>query len=375
MMKRKLDYLCPVVFCLFLLLISTWLVFGKETEYSEREKRYLTTKPEFSVAGVLDGTVQMQLKEWVGDQLPLRDVFVGIDAYSMLLSGRNGLQDIYYAKDGYLINAPNSQDMGRIQKTLTKFDSFAEKAGVPSSLILIPTGGWMMEELLPLSAREYLDESCFAQARSLQNIRYLEYHHVLSAAKKTMQVLYRTDHHLTSTANYELYRQWCEDNAITAHEKDEYTIETISGFYGTTWSGSGYWLAPADTIEIWDRGADVTVTITDDLTAPAVVSDTMFYRSRLDELDKYPVFLDGNHSIVEIEARPCEGNTLLVIKDSYAHGFVPFLVDHYEKIIMLDLRSYRGDVSAFIEENGVDEILFFYGVSTLLTDTNSAFLF
>ena len=42
---------------------------------------------------------------------------------------------------------------------------------------------------------------------------------------------------------------------------------------------------------------------------------------------------------------------------------------------LLDLRYYRGNVTQLVQDYGVEELLFLYGTSTLLTDTNSAWLF
>ena len=48
---------------------------------------------------------------------------------------------------------------------------------------------------------------------------------------------------------------------------------------------------------------------------------------------------------------------------------------HTGLLRFLDLRYYRGKVSDFTADHNVDELLFLYGTSTLLTDTNSAWLF
>ena len=151
-------------------------------------------------------------------------------------------------------------------------------------------------------------------------------------------------------------------------------MTSYDGFYGTTWSGSGYFLSPPDTVELWDSGLTPTVTITDGGKDPAV-SDSFFFLDHLQELDKYPVYLDGNHTLTKIENPDAPDGTLLVIKDSYAHAVAPFLAEHYSTVYLLDLRFYRGSVTDFVQEQGVDELLFLYGASTLLTDTNSAWLF
>ena len=374
-MRKKLEILTPAVFCLFLAAMALLLFLAEDTDYSQREKRYLAQKPEVSTSSVLDGSCQSALEKWVEDQFPLRDTFVAVNSYWMLGTGRNGLQNTYFAKDGYLIKKPAASDLTAFSAALERFDHFAANTGIPASLVMVPEHGWLQAERLPVTAENYADDACFETAETiLENVRVLDFREALLQADKENPVCYRTDHHLTAWGNYQLYRAWCESQGLEAREMQDYEIEEISDFYGTAWSGSGYWLTKPDTVQLWDNGAAVTVTITDGGEEP-VASESVFYRDHLQELDKYPVYLDGNHCQVEISNPRSDGGTLLIIKDSYAHCFTPFLTEHYSKIIMLDLRFYRGSISDFAVQNEVDELLYFYGTSTLLTDTNSAWLF
>ena len=63
-------------------------------------------------------------------------------------------------------------------------------------------------------------------------------------------------------------------------------------------------------------------------------------------------------------------NTLLVLKDSYANSFIPFLAQHYRKIIMIDPRYYFGDLEQLMQVENVQEILYLYNANTFFTDTS-----
>ena len=373
-MKKIERFLLPSIFCAFLFANSLVLLLSADKEYSEREKRYLASREEISLSGLTDGKTQKSLERWIEDQFPLRDAYVGIHAYWDLLCGKNALQGIYYAKNDYLITAPNASDTSQFKINASRIDQFAANCEVPVSMVLIPTTGNIKQSILPYLAKNYLDDECYAVMDELVHVRMLDVRQTLLDADLEQPVCYRTDHHLTSWGNYSIYRQWCEENRLAARECDASEINTISDFRGTTWSGSGYWLTPADQIELWDNGAECSVVITDGGQEP-IVSEGVFFTDHFEGLDKYPVFLDGNHSLVEISNPNSDGGKILLIKDSYAHGLVPFLTEHYETVIMIDLRFYRGSITDFIQENDVDEVLFYYGVSTLLTDTNSAWLF
>jgi hypothetical protein len=374
-MNQIKKWLSPTVFCAFLLVFFVLLIISPDTEYSEKEKRYLETSPEISLSSILDGSYQKKLEDWIADQFPGRDLWVGLHAYSQLLLGKNAHQSIYMADNGYLINAPATQDLTDFEKTLQRFDKFAGSTNLPATLLMVPSTGYLHEAALPMGHDLYPDDDMYALASSLaQNLSVIDVRDALVNANSYKPVAYRTDHHLTSYGNHVLYSALREFEGKSSFSPEHYQIEIVPGFRGTTWSGSGYWLTPADDLEIWDSGIEPTVTITDG-GQPDVTSDTMYFRTHLEELDKYPVFLDGNHALTTITNPNAEEGTLLIVKDSYAHGFAPFLAEHYQTVYLLDLRYYRGKVSDFTADHNVDELLFLYGTSTLLTDTNSAWLF
>ena len=72
---------------------------------------------------------------------------------------------------------------------------------------------------------------------------------------------------------------------------------------------------------------------------------------------------------MEIETGVQNGKHLLVFKDSFANSFVPYLLGDYEKITMVDLRFYSGNVQLLAGESGATRILFLYEMTNLLTDT------
>lgn len=363
-----------LVFLVFIAVMTALLLLGPKKDFSENEKRFLVGSPELSLSAILKGETQDKLETFASDQVPGRDFFVGVNAYWTLATGRNADQDIYYGKDGYLINAPKPFDRELLTQNLTRFDEFAAKAGLPADLIMAPSTGYLMEDKLPAFHGQYHDDAIYdLAAETVQNLRILDVRDALKGGVETGQVCYRTDHHYTAYGNYLLNKAYQEANDSAVLDRNAYHITGYHGFYGTTWSGSGYWLTPADVVELWDSGAQVTVTLDDGDGAPKT-SDSLFYPSHLEDLDKYPVYLDGNHSLVTIENPDAPGGSVLLIRDSYAHCFATFLASEYKTVYLVDLRYYRQPVSAFLAEHPVDKLLVLYGVDNLLTDTNSAWL-
>ena len=100
------------------------------------------------------------------------------------------------------------------------------------------------------------------------------------------------------------------------------------------------------------------------------VRDTLYQDEFLEKKDKYSYFLGGNHPQVEINTSTKNGKVLLLIKDSYAHCFVPFLAAHYETILMLDPRYLVTDVAALAQEKGVTDLLVLYNLPNFAVDKN-----
>ena len=84
---------------------------------------------------------------------------------------------------------------------------------------------------------------------------------------------------------------------------------------------------------------------------------------------KYNIFFGGNHALVKIATRQNTGKRILVVKDSYAHCFVPFLLKEFDQIDMLDIRYYNQKLSELIEEGKYTDFLFLYNASGFAEDT------
>ena len=91
----------------------------------------------------------------------------------------------------------------------------------------------------------------------------------------------------------------------------------------------------------------------------------------MDRKDKYAYFFGGNYGEVHIEHTEKNGKgNLLIIKDSFANAFVPFLIEDYDNLYMIDLRYYSGDMTSYIEENQITDVLVLYNVANFISDKN-----
>lgn len=368
MKNKKSDLLICAVFCAFLFgMLVLFLVLPKG-DFSEKEKRYLAEPPKLTWDTLTSGQFGEDAESWLADHIPGRDFLVGFQAYLDLYTGKQATKDIYLAQGDRLVEAPQAMNESAITRNMNAINKFAGIIGQPVELMLVPSAGWCARELLRGTTNPYLDEAILdaAYAQAGEGVTPLALTDILTADH-----FYRTDHHWTSAGAYAAYQAYMEHLGRDFVPRDAFTVTSHEGFYGSTYSRSGLWLTPGEAIELWDSGKDFTVTNRDTEGS----HDGLFYPQRLQELDKYTVYLDGNHSLVRIENNePGATGKLLVIRDSYANCLGTFLANSYAQVVLVDLRYYKEPISQLVEAEEFDNVLVCYSLGNFMTDANIIFL-
>ena len=186
-------------------------------------------------------------------------------------------------------------------------------------------------------------------------------------------IYYHTDHHWTALGAYYAYRQFCSVKGITPHELSYFTEVEYPGFLGTFYSYSNQSEALAnnpDTVKAYipvgtndetvtdETGASYSLSIVNDMTDSSAGS-------------KYSAFLGGDNALTEItNPNITDGSSCVLIKESYGNAFAPFLVDHYQHVYIIDYRYYNQNLSSFISEKGINDVIFLNN-SDALSEANS----
>ncbi len=370
-----LGYAPAILFLVFIFAMAIWFFAGPKSDFSAMEKRYLSKFPDTSAESVFSGKFGSEFKQYFADHFPVRDLWVGISAYTSLAEGNNGVKGVYNCSDGYLINEPVPTE-NNLNKNLGILAEFKQTVGdVPMTVLFAPSTGYIAADKLPLVHNSYNDDAYFATASDTLKQSGIGFVDVREAFKNAYaggsQLYYRTDHHWTTEGAYTAYEEYCKAVGLEAAARGKFNIEKYDGFYGTTYSTSGFWLTPPDTVEVWnnpDNTEDkISVSIYE---TPVKSSHSMFFYEHNDEADKYPIFLDGNHGWTEITNANAKGGTIVVIKDSFSHCFVPFLAENYKKVIMVDMRYYSQEVSQMVAYEKPEQILVLYGIDNFVTDTD-----
>ena len=353
---RKSNMIGIILFCGFLVTMAAGYLLPA-SDFSVMEKRYLAEAPKFSWKSVFSGDWSGQAEDYLTDHVPGRNLFVGINAYLELMAGRQKLKDIWL-EDGKLLEAPVAADEAVIARNMKTINSFADQLQQKVHLMIVPSAGWAA------GVEEYTD------AEALNRVYSAAGEHVVPIPVEDLyrgrpELYYNTDHHWTSAGAYQGYAACAQAMGRPYPGAEAFQVTQAQNFQGSTYSRSGLWLTPAETIELWQGSSQLTVTNE----ASDQPHSGIFYEERLEQADKYTVFLDGNHALVRVK-NPEKQGKLLVIRDSYSNCLGGFLAESYGEVVLVDLRYYRNSVSELARQEQFDNILVCYSCANFLTDTN-----
>ena len=363
-MKNKV--LCVIILCSIFVLAAGLLLLPKR-EYSAQENRYLEPFPEFTWESVTDGSFMEDFETYLSDHFPFRDAFMTIQSKYQRLLGRNQIGEIYLCKDGYYIEEyqkpENTQKISYVFSNLEKKVSSADV-----TFMLVPTAVTVYEDKLPKNAKNAVQTEEIETIYSKLESEKIDVTAALLEKKEDYPLYYKLDHHWTTYGAYFAYEAYCLAKGMTSVPMDSFRKEIVSDdFQGTIYSKLNDSYAGADEITVFLLdNQEVTVTYLD----TGEVADTPYAPKYLETKDQYSYFLNNIHPMIEI-SNPKAPTTdcLVLIKDSYANCMVPFLMNHYQKIYVVDPRYYKSSVSSFINENTeVTDVLVLYNMNTIDED-------
>lgn len=373
MKTKRSDILTCLLFCGFLAAMLVLYLALPGQSFSEKEKRVLAESPALTWDSLASGEYGDKVETYLADHIPGRDFLVGLNAYYDLFSGRQVTKDVYLADGDRIVEAPVTWNDIQVRKNMNAINKFAETIGQKVDLMIVPSAGFCLQDSVKGLSDPYTDDVIIDGIYGLagDNVSGVDLTDAFHSAEDVSQLYYRTDHHWTSLGAYLGYQAYMQSLGRDYTAKESFAVTAHDGFYGSTYSRSGLWLTKSEPVEIWDSGKEFTVTNTETNEAHS----GLFYEDRLNELDKYTVYLDGNHTMVRIQNPEAAGKgKLLVIRDSYANCLGTFLAESYEEVVLVDLRYYKNPVSELFETEEFTDVLVSYSIGNFMTDANVIWL-
>lgn len=405
-------------------------VFWPKRARSEAENRTLQQLPGLTWDSLISGEFAKDYESYLSDQFPLRDQWITLKTGIERASLKKDSKGVYFAKDGYLIESHDGvftaeqadKNIGYLAAFMEKMQQTLPEGHVTA--MIVPNAVDILRDKLPAFASPYDEETYLAGVEAaLPEGTYMNVSEVLREAAKNagdsdtknsgdedpVQLYYRTDHHWTTVSAFLAFREWAKDCGLGDVSVAEYKRETVTdSFEGTISSKLGI-SGRADSIERFEKidvdcsavplaggspalegSSDASVNAADggfessgDIAPGAAYAleynqdgkerYSLYWPEKLETKDKYAYFYGGNFGLIEGRtAGSNSGRRLLVIKDSYAHCFVPFTYRFFDEVDMVDPRYFNQSLSSFIESKNYTDVLFLFNAAGFAEETSLA---
>ena len=375
--RGRIESLIGKIFILSLFLILLVNLVVPDKERSEQENRMLETMPKLSLASVLSGDFMEDWESYMSDQFAGRNLWRGLKVSLDRLGGSRMENGVIIGKNGQLFEDIAVPDSELFTDNINAVKSFANTySDIPTTVMLIPDAACILSDSLPAFAAVEDQRQMFSMVeRGLgDSVNWVDAYSTLNK-HKTEKLYYKTDHHWTTQAAFYVFQDAAAGLGIDGDVSDDYVSYTVTdSFNGVLASKSGVGLDEKEQIDIYvptEGDDDVLVNYVDE----AEKRTSLYDSSKLETRDKYGVFFGGNTSVMDIRTMSTSPKRLLVVKDSFADCFIPFLTPYYREIVVVDPRYYSGTMTDIMETYRITDILILYSGNTFMTDNNISGVF
>lgn len=373
-----------IITSLFLMLLAgSVLLFALpgDRESILSENREPKEMPAVSAASVFDGSFEAGFDEYVNDNTAFRSRLMRI--YDMIHARRGFTPE----NSGCIISTTTDIGTGAAQESrlvlykgriMEMFTSSPENETNYAETLntirdRIPDDIDMYSMLIPTQL-EFCDVSVssvqdsekeaigFIDSQLSDNIKTVDvYSRVQEEWQNDSYLYYWTDHHWNMNGAYCGYEAFAKAAGIAPRARDKYTYSETGSFYGSWYQKAKSELSPDQPKDIcfyYDTAEKGNIKIkmrAEDAVTEYGEDSPVFHT----DIVGYGVFFGGDNPLMEITntSKP-EGETLLIVKDSYANAFIPWLLNDFAKVIVIDPRSFEGSYLDEIERYGVTKVLF-----------------
>lgn len=191
------------------------------------------------------------------------------------------------------------------------------------------------------------------------------------AAHTDEYIYLRTDHHWSQRGAYYAYRAFAHTLGQTPPELSEgYEEKTKEGFVGSLYNYTND-LTLKNSPEIFTYYIPNSTFRTyyyDYITLSPLGQGTLFYEN-VSGGSCYGMFIGSDAIHTRIETDLNTGRKLCVFKESYGNALVPYLVDSFDEIYVIDIRYFGRNAVEYIKEKGITDVLFVNNIFAANTDS------
>ena len=376
--QRKVqEKLVGIIFILTLFLFLIINVIVPDREKSVQENRMLATKPKFRLSSLISGDYDEKFEAYMDDQFVGRDMWRKLKVAVDRIGGSRLENGVYIGTNGQLLEQIEVADENHLAANIKAIKSFSEsQSKIPVRMMLVPDAANVLNHSLPALAKPEDQTQMFSMVRKDfgDSVEWIDVSTELNK-HKTEKIYYKTDHHWTTLGAFYAFQAAAPSLGIDGDLSGKYVSYTVSdSFNGMLASKSGVNFGEKEQIDIYvptEEDTDLIVDYVDE----GKRSTSLYDSSKLKEKDQYTVFLGGNSSLLDIRTVSTSTKRLLLVKDSFANSFIPFLTPYYREIVVVDPRYYSGTINDLMDSYRISEVLFLYSGNTFFKDNNISGVF
>ena len=376
--QRKVqEKLVGIIFILTLFLFLIINVIVPDREKSVQENRMLATKPKFRLSSLISGDYYEKFEAYMDDQFVGRDMWRKLKVAVDRIGGSRLENGVYIGTNGQLLEQIEVADENHLAANIKAIKSFSEsQSKIPVRMMLVPDAANVLNHSLPALAKPEDQTQMFSMVRKDlgDSVEWIDVSTELNK-HKTEKIYYKTDHHWTTLGAFYAFQAAAPSLGIDGDLSGKYVSYTVSdSFNGMLASKSGVNFGEKEQIDIYvptEEDTDLIVDYVDE----GKRSTSLYDSSKLKEKDQYTVFLGGNSSLLDIRTVSTSTKRLLLVKDSFANSFIPFLTPYYREIVVVDPRYYSGTINDLMDSYRISEVLFLYSGNTFFKDNNISGVF
>ena len=375
--RGKAESVTGIVFILCLIVILLVNLIVPDRQDSGREDRSLAAMPKMTIEGLLSGSFMKDFETYLSDQFAGRDLLRSLRVSLDTLGGNRLENGVYIGKSGQLledIEVPDSADLAANLEAISNFAG--EHADLQISMMLVPDAATVLSGSLPAFASVEDQNQLFGMARRQlgDSVTWIDAVSVLNK-HKTEKIYYKTDDRWTTLGAFYVFQESAGNLGIADPAADQFASYAVSGsFNGDLAALSGVGLSETEEIDIYvpaEVDDDVIVTFVDEGERRTSLYDS----SALETRDQYDVFLGGDRALTDIRTVSTGTDRLLVVKDSFANCFIPFLTPYFREIVVVDPVYYSGTIQDIMDTYRITDVLFLYSGNSFFTDNNISGVF
>lgn len=436
--RNKIMSLKSILFFGFLFVMSfIGLLWFARPSVSTVEKRELTKFPALTWSGFWDGSWFSEIDTWYADTYPLREMLISMDSdmenlygirSEQLVGGSAQVADeipegtvdleamAAQTEETTVPTEPEddgvegkgdavtpAETAGTVyitencgygvyyftQSTSAKYcllvNNLAEQckgtANVYSLIAPISTGIMLSDEVREgIGCSDENEAMEWMYAQMSPDVKTVPVYHTLKRHNDEY-IYFHTDHHWTALGAYYAYREFCGVKGIVPHELNEFETYEFPDFLGTFYYSSNQSPALAqnpDTLTAFIPNGTNLMTMqmaNGDGTYTEyqwpIVNDVSAY----EKSELYSCFAGSDQPYNYVHNKTIkDGSAVLVVKDSFANAFIPFLIDHYEHIYWIDYRSYDNycsyagisdsSISALVRSKSINDVILLNNINS-----------